>query len=46
MFSENLTIKLQSMQNPKIQVPRVTIDDIEFDQPRFQILLATYGELF
>ena len=33
------------MQNLKPQFPHVTIDDIEFDQPRFQKLLATHGEL-
>ena len=33
------------MQNKTSQFPHVTIDDIEFDQPRFQKLLATHGEL-
>ena len=33
------------MQPQEVQIPGVTIDDIEFDQPRFQKLLATHGEL-
>lgn len=33
------------MQNQEPQIPHVTIDDIEFDQPRFQKLLATHGEV-
>lgn len=33
------------MQNLETQLPSVTIDDIEFDQPRFQTLLAMHGEL-
>ena len=33
------------MQNLEAQLPSVTIDDIEFDQPRFQKLLAMHGEL-
>ena len=33
------------MQNQESQLPHVTIDDIEFDLPRFQNLLATHSEL-
>ena len=33
------------MQNQEAQLPQVTIDDIEFEMPRFQNLLATHGEL-
>ncbi|MGB4117771.1 MAG: hypothetical protein WBK51_14625 [Polaromonas sp.] len=33
------------MQKLKAQLHSVTIDDIEFDQPRFQKLLAIHGKL-
>ena len=33
------------MQPQQAEFPTVTIDDVEFDQPRFQKLLAAYGEL-
>ena len=33
------------MQNLDVQIQGVAIDDIEFDLPRFQKLLATHGEL-
>ena len=33
------------MQPHEATFPSVTIDDIEFDQPRFQKLLAMHGEL-
>ena len=33
------------MQNQKLEIPHVTIDDIEFDQPHFQKLLVKHGEL-
>ena len=40
-----LQVKVQSLQKLKARIPSVTIDDIEFDQPRFQKLLTSYGEL-
>ena len=45
MFSENLICEPYPMQNKTLQILHVTIDDIEFDQPQFQKLLATHGEL-